>query len=140
MQARLPPVSAYEGVVLGVEPKLGIQEAGFYPTQSYRGRPARWTNGNAALKLRLDPANPPRAFRIETAVPGRDGVRLRVLANRVELWDERVPSEPWSRTFELNDVPLNDELLIELQSETLKRGRRLGVMVRAIEVTTRRPE
>ncbi len=134
MQSRLPAVS-YEGVILGAEPKFGVQEAGFHLPESFLGAPGRWTNGFAALKVRLDPENPPKMLEIETIVPGRDGALLQVLANRVELWNEPIPSVPWSKTFKLDPVPLDDELLIELKSDTSEGKRRLGVVVRGIRLT-----
>jgi hypothetical protein len=136
IQSRLPPVS-YEDVTLGAEPKFGFQEVGFYLPERFLGVPGRWTNGDAALKVPLDPTNPPQLLGIETIVPGRDGAQLQVLANRVELWNQRVPTDLWSRTFRLDDVPLNDELLIELRSDTSSGERRLGVAVRGILLTAR---
>jgi hypothetical protein len=134
LQSRLPAVS-YEGLTLGAEPKFGVQEAGFYLPERFLGSPGRWTNGFAALKVRFDPENPPRRLEIDTIVPGRDGAVLQVLANRVELWHGGIPSLPWSRTFTLDPVPLYDQLLIELKSDTAQGKRRLGVVVRAIRLT-----
>jgi hypothetical protein len=134
MQSRLPTVS-YEGVTLGAEPKFGVQEAGFYLPERFLGSPGRWTNGFAALKVRFDPEHPPKRLEIETIVPGRDGAVLQVLANRVELWHDRIPSVPWSRTFKLDPVPMSDQLLIELKSDTSQGGRRLGVVVRGVRLT-----
>ena len=134
MQSRLPTVS-YEGVVLGADPKFGVQEAGFHLPENFLGAPGRWTNGFAALKVRFDPESPPKMLEIETIVPGRDGALLQVLANRVELWHEKIPSVPWSRTFKLDPVPMNDQLLIELKSDTSQGKRRLGVVVRGIRLT-----
>jgi hypothetical protein len=134
MQSRLS-VPSYEGVTLGAEPKFGFQEAGFHLTERFLGAPGRWTDGAAAVKVRLDPGNPPKVLEIETIVPGRDGARLQVLANRVELWHERIPPVRWTKTFSLEQVPLNEELLIELKSDTSPGDRRLGVVVRGIRLT-----
>jgi hypothetical protein len=136
MQSRLPPVS-YEGVTLGAEPKFGFQEVGFYLPERFLGAPGRWTNGDAALKVPLDPANPPQLLGIETIVPGRDGAQLQVLANRVELWNRQVPPDMWSKTFSLEHVPLKNVLLIELISDTSFGERRLGVVVRGIRLMAR---
>ena len=136
IQSRLPAVS-YQGVTLGAGPEFGFQEAGFYLPERFFGAPGRWTNGAAAVKVPFDPSDPPRTLAIETIVPGRDGARLRVLANRVELWNERVPSEVWSKTFDLERIPMQGELLIELESDTTSGARRLGVVVRGIRLTSR---
>jgi hypothetical protein len=145
MQSRLPAVS-YEGVTLGAEPKFGFQEVGFYLPERFLGVPGRWTNGDAALKVGFGPANPPQLLEIETMVPGRDGAQLQVLANRIELWNQRVPPDLWSKTFKLEHVPLNKVLLIELISDTFSPGekhpdsedkRRLGVAVTRIRLTAR---
>lgn len=145
LQSRLPLVF-YEGVTLGAEPKFGFQETGFYLPERFRGEPGRWTNGAAVLKVPLDPASPPRLLQIDTIVPGRDGAELRVVANGVELWRQTIPSEAWSRTFNLAGVPMNDELHIEINSDTFTPAkqreeaideRSLGVVVTGIRLTAR---
>jgi hypothetical protein len=139
-------VAAYEGVTLGAEPVLGFDDSGFYLPGQIEGAPGRWTNGSATLRVPLSSRNLPTLLRIETAAPGRKGARLRVLANGVELWNQRIPPETWSKTFELEQVPMNDVLLIELESDTFRAAdeheyspdvRDLGVAVRAIRLTAR---
>jgi hypothetical protein len=86
-------------------------------------------------------------LRIETMVPARDGTRLQVLANGIELWHARIPREAWSKTFSLEPVPLKSpELLIKLKTDTFSPAeslegsqdrRRLGVVVRGIRLTAR---
>jgi hypothetical protein len=134
---------AYEGVTLGAKRRLDLQESGFYREESFQVGPGRWTNGAASLRVPLDSRSLPRTLEIETFVPSREGTRLQVLANGVELWHRPVPAGAWSRTFSLEDVPLGDELLIELNSDTFspaesRRGsndrRVLGVVVTGIRL------
>ena len=136
------PAASYDGVTLGTKPLFGIRESGFYRPGRFRGAPARWTDGAATLKVPLDPARLPRRLEIETATRGRTGVRLQLLANGVELWNGAIPAV-WSETFSLERVPLADELLLELASDTFSPAesvagsqdrRRLGVMVRGIRL------
>jgi hypothetical protein len=143
MQSRLS-VPSYEGVTLGVAPLFGFRESGFHLPEDFGGAPGRWTKRVATLRVPLDPLNPPRMLGIETVAPGRDGARLQLLANGIELWHGRVPSEPWSKTFSLGEVPMRDELLIKLKCDTFSPaesgtgpgdGRRLGVAVTGIWVT-----
>jgi hypothetical protein len=147
LQARARPAAeAYTGVTLGAEPVSGIQETGFHRVEQIGGTPARWTNGAASLQVPLDPANLPQSFEIETAAPGRTGARLQLLANGVELWHQKTPPHAWTQTFSLEQVPMEDELFIELNSDTFVPAeslegsgdqRRLGVVVKGIRVQAR---
>ena len=143
LQSRLT-VPPYEGVTLGIEPLFGIAEFGFHLPEDLGGAPGRWTGRVATLRVPLDPRSPPRLLAIETIVPGRNGARLQVLANGVELWRGRIPSEAWSKTFSLEQVPMRKELLIKLKSDTSSpgeggdgagHGRRLGIGLRGIRLT-----
>jgi hypothetical protein len=97
----------------------------------------------ARLRVPLDLRHRPRRLAVEVAVPGRDETTLRIRANGVVLWDGRVSDETWSRTLDLSPVPLGDELLVELESDTFVPAetvegstdrRRLGVRVRSIRL------
>jgi hypothetical protein len=141
VQSRMS-VAPYEGVTLGTKPLFGIQESGFYKPGRFEGAPARWTDRAATLRVPLDPLNLPQRLEIETASRREIEVKLQVLANGVELWNEAIP-RVWSKTFSLEQVPMNDPLLIELKSDTFspaesvegsKDQRRLGVMVRGIRL------
>jgi hypothetical protein len=146
LQGRLPSVS-FLGVTLGAEQRLDVQETGFYRQESFAGRPGRWTNGAATLTVPVDPRNPPRRLEVETLAPGRDRTRLQILANGVELWHRWIPSHLWSRRFSLEGVPLDDALVIELNSDTFSPAeirpssrdrRKLGIVVHGIRLTGRR--
>jgi hypothetical protein len=137
-------LGVYEGVTLGAESVLGFEDSGFHLPETFDGAPGRWTDGSATLRVPLRGRKPPRRLAVETLAPGRDGARLQVRANGVELWRGRIPSELWSRTFGLEQVPLGDELLIELESDTFvpaeslpksRDTRRLGVVVRGVRLT-----
>lgn len=141
---RLTAGAPYEGLTLGVERILGVRETGFHEPERIDGRPGRWTDGDAALRVPLDPRRPPRRLDLEASAPGREGVRLQVLVDGVELWHGKIPSGPWSTTLGLEDLPLGDELVVELKSDTFspqwrpwrpRDRRRLGVLVRGIRLT-----
>jgi hypothetical protein len=134
---------AVGGLVLGAEQVLGYPESGFYPRERHGEGSARWTHGMARLRVPLDLRHRPRRLAVEVAVPGRDETTLRIRANGVVLWDGRVSDETWSRTLDLSPVPLGDELLVELESDTFVPAetvegstdrRRLGVRVRSIRL------
>ena len=144
LQERLPPAE-YAGIRLGAEPVFRIQESGFHAQEWVKGDPARWTNGAAKLRVPIESGNPPRSLEIETVAFGRDRVVLQVMANGVELWNQQIPPAGWSKSFDLEQVPLGDTLLIELNSDTLTPsdgpggpplGRSLGVMVKGIHLWT----
>jgi hypothetical protein len=143
LQSRLS-IPTYEGVTLGVRPLPGIQEFGFHLPEDFGGVPGRWTNRVATLRVPLGPGSPPRVLGVDLLVPGRDGARLQLLANGVELWSGWVPSEGWSRSFRLEPVPVRRELLIKLKSDTFVPAesleesgdrRTLGVVVRGIRLS-----
>jgi hypothetical protein len=144
LQARLPPAE-YAGIRLGAEPRFRIQESGFHAQEWVNGAPARWTDGAAKLRVPFDPGHPPRSLEIEIVAYDRDRVVLQVMANGIELWNREIPPEGWSKSFDLEHVPLGDSLLIELNSDTLtpledpagpSTGRSLGVMVKGIRLRT----
>ena len=144
LQARLPPAE-YAGIRLGAEPAFRIQESGFHAQEWLNGAPARWTNGAAKLRVPIESGNPPKSLEIETVAFGRDRPVLQVKANGIELWNQQIPPEGWSKSFDLEQVPIGDTLLIELNSDTLTRsggpggpspGRSLGVMVKGIHLGT----
>ncbi|MGB5160083.1 MAG: hypothetical protein WBO69_11450 [Thermoanaerobaculia bacterium] len=144
VQSRLPPAN-YLTATLGAAPAFRVQESGFYAQEWLQGAPARWTNGAAKLRVPLDPAHMPRDLEIDTVAFNRDEVQLQVVANGVELWNQSIPAEGWSGSFELEQVPLHDELLIELNSDTFTPSegpsgpvtqRHLGVIVKGIRLKT----
>jgi hypothetical protein len=132
------------GLTLGTAQVLGVPESGFHRPESFGSMPARWTDGTARLYILIDPERPPARLEVATAAPGRKDARLRVTANDVDLWSGPIPSGPWSRSFDLADVPMRDALNLELASDTFrpaetvggsKDHRTLGVMVRSIRLS-----
>ena len=142
MQARLP-APRREGENLAVRQALDLQQTGFYRLETFDGVPGRWTNGAAAVTVPLDPADPPRRLRFGARAPGRQQVRLRLLANGVELSRQPLPRAGWSRELSLDGVPLGDELRLEILSDTFSPAarrpgsrdrRRLGIVVTEIRL------
>ena len=136
--------ASFVGETLGAESVEGVDESGFYLPELFDESPARWTNGAARLRVPLDPRNLPQGLEIEVSAPGRDGILLQVLANGVELWNERVPDQGRSVKLSLDQVALEKSLTIELNcepfspSETLEGStdsRSLGVVVHAVRLT-----
>jgi hypothetical protein len=139
-------VAAYEGITLGAAPVLGFEESGFYAPERIEGAPGRWTNGAATLTVPLNPRRMPQWIEVETLAPGRDKAQLQVLVNGVEFSAQEVPRGVWSATFNLERIPMSDELLIELKSDTFipaerhegsSDTRELGLVVRGIRLLTR---
>jgi hypothetical protein len=145
LQSRLP-VGSFDGMILGTEPIIGVQEFGFHQQEDFGGTPARWTKGTAELRVPLNPKSPPHVLGIETIAPGRESVDLRLLANGIELWHQPVLPEPWSGSFRLDRVPMDRELRIEILSDTYTPSegsgrmgdqRHLGIVVRGIRLAAR---
>jgi hypothetical protein len=91
----------------------------------------------------LDLRHIPLTLEIDTVAYNRDEVCLQILANGIELWHQWIPPQGWSKAFSLEHVPLSDELVIELNSDTSTPAespegpadqRSLGVMVRGIRL------
>ena len=91
----------------------------------------------------LDPRDPPLTLEIETLAPGPKETRLLVLANGVRLWNRQLPREAYRKRFGLRNVPLADELRLELRTETFypaavnpasRDRRKLGIVVKAIRL------
>jgi hypothetical protein len=134
----------YIKVNLGNEGVLGVTESGFYGQEFSGNIPFRWTNGSAKLVVPLDPNHLPRLMRVHIGSTG--GVkekRVKILTNGHELFDGQVPGEGFSQSFSLANVPLWEQLNIELLSDThipreIIRGstdnRTLGVLVKSISL------
>jgi hypothetical protein len=133
------------GLTLGAEKVLGVPESGFHGPESFASAPARWTDGAARLHILLDPGNLPNRLEVATAAPGRDSVLLRITANCVDLWKGPISAAPWSRSFDLSGLSLENGLKLELTSDTFRPTesvegsddtRNLGVMIRSIQLST----
>ena len=132
--------SDYRNVVLGNRRVLGIRDSGFHGTGG-GGKARRWTNGAAKLVVPIDENSPPKALRVDLAFTGPQGTELKVLLNGDVLFHESLPPSRWSKTFSLAGRSFNQQLTIELLSDTFvpretTKGsvdpRTLGVMVKAI--------
>ena len=129
---------------LGCEPIVGVEESGFHAPERLDQQPVRWTQGSATLTVPVDPQTPPQQMEIEVASPGRDGVRLQVLTNGVEIWRGEVPDTGLSEALDLQAVPITGSLVIELRSGTFvpaqtvagsSDSRTLGVLVKKIRLS-----
>jgi hypothetical protein len=77
-----------------------------------------FAGAGTSLQVVLDPERWPQTLEIDTVAYNRDRVHLQLLANGVELWNQQIPPEGWSQSFDLGSVPVADSLLIELNSDT----------------------
>ena len=121
-------------------------ERGFYGQEESDGVPARWTDGEAELRVPIDLTNPPKALEIRMRMV-RSGERLfRLLVNDQVLFSGRI-AEAWDRVFSLDGIPASrsDILKIQLQSDTFNPSlelsnsrdtRTLGVLVLGIRLLT----
>lgn len=134
--------ASYQNVNL-VHPLLwGVTESGFYEQRRPRGKPARWTDGAATVRVPLDHQNPPRVLKIRLAQTGLQGTRLRILVNSREVFDQRVPPGAWSKDLALTEMNLGDHATIELLSDTFisrdrEQAQRRGVQVRSLILSDR---
>ncbi len=143
-----PPPRSFFNTALGSEPLPDVPEEGFYFQEQFDGRQFRWTNGHARLTIPLDPDKLPDSLAMEIfAFRPRhiNQVHLQIKANGRDLFNENIPVPPWAweNTFDLRDVELGKELVLEIVSDTFvpignmppnDDGRTLGVQVRSIRL------
>ena len=134
--------SDYRNVVLGGHWVWGIEESGFHGQEWLKeDTPIRWTDGAGKLVVPMHENRLPQALRVDIAWTGPKGTQLTVLVNSDVLFHESLPPGGWAKTFSLAGRSFNQQLSIELLSDTfvpaeVKKGtndrRTLGVQVRAI--------
>jgi hypothetical protein len=117
---RAPVPADYLDTPLGSEGVWGVNESGFHEIERAYGQTLRWTDGEARLRVPLDPRRLPTALAVNLGV-GPLGTSLRVLVNGRELFQGSLPEGPFSRTLDLSTVPLENTkvAVIELLSTTL---------------------
>jgi len=137
---------APEGDIVGLHPMIGVRTTGLVQAGFNAGRPGRWTNGAATISVDVNRRRPPLMLGIEVAGTGRDATDLELRANGVALWDRPIPRTGGAVTFSLAQVPIGDQLTIEILSDTNRaadrtgspgRRRNLGVFVRRLRLDSR---
>ena len=88
----------------GAQDFWAVKQSGFYPREG-RPIPHRWTTGDGALVVPLDPERPARSLRIGITGVRPGGTTLTLTLNDCELFSGRVESAPWYRTFPLRACP-----------------------------------
>ena len=111
LQSEIPLHAPY-GELLGPQPAIGVRYGGFGRHTLDAARPGRWTKGSAAIKVNVDPRNPPRMLGVDIGPTRRDGVRFELRVNGVTLWDGAVPRRGAAATFDLGRVPIHSEYTI----------------------------
>ena len=88
----------------GAQEFFAVKQSGFYARE---GEPIahRWTTGEGALVVPLDPERPAKSLRIGITGVGPGGTTLTVTLNDCPLFSGRVESAPWYRTFSLRVCP-----------------------------------
>ena len=142
---RLHPISGIHGTTR--PPIAGLFEQGLYPPEEWPDAFVRWTNGDAQVTLPVRSSRPPKELSISLLGNHPGGGLLRISANGTPLLETRLAPliEPWSKTLDLSEVDLGDELTIRIESSSFiplelsdetQDGRRLGVAVSGFELST----
>jgi RNA polymerase sigma factor (sigma-70 family) len=118
LQAQSLDSTQYLDRPLGLEEIPGIAEEGFYHPE---GSPPlseayRWTNGAAKLVIPLN-GPPPKALHVRLVLFA-NSPRIHIRINGQSLFEERVSSRDWSRTFDLSAMSLGSVLTLEILSDT----------------------
>ncbi len=116
---------------------LGGRTSGFHGIEWAGDSPFRWTDGDARLRVPLDPQSPPTQLAVEVVMTG-GAKRLRVAADGCPLLDETI-RDRWKATFDLEGCALRaPEVEIALLSDThlpaSRDSRSLGVAVGRVEL------
>jgi hypothetical protein len=137
--------------VLGIEPLEDITEDGISYVESSRhwgGENFRWTLGHARLVVPLHDKKP-QALLVRLGMPFSRTLNVRILLNDKVLFDEKVAMNgEWSRSFDVSDMNLGKEAVIEIISDTYVPAdhpnstdpRTLGVCIRGIVLQSEAPE
>ncbi len=114
------------------------QLSGFYGAQWAGDRQYRCTNGRGEVVAPITPGRPPAALEVAISRGQPVYTQLRILANGCEVFDDRIPTGPWTRTLPLSDCRLSgDRVRIELLSDTSSPrdgARPFGVCVERLEL------
>jgi hypothetical protein len=137
---------APEGDILGREPVIGVRANGFHSFERNAGRLGRWTDGAATLTAHVNRRQPPLMLGVEIAGTGRARTELELRANGVTLWNQPIPNTGGAATFDLEHVPIEDPIAVEILSDTILvekpaggpgPGRTLGVFVCRVSLGSR---
>ena len=145
----LPQPADYLDVPLERGFLVGTKATGFHREELFEGEPARWTNGAAKIIVPVHADCPPRALIVDIAWSGPHAPDLQVIVNGRHLSDVTIPrQQSWSARLDLSDIPIGEQLIIELLSDTFQGfeqwapgedrvpdRRQLGVLVRGIRLT-----
>ncbi|HEX7171902.1 MAG TPA: hypothetical protein VF365_04740, partial [Candidatus Limnocylindria bacterium] len=92
-----------------------VRETGFYGTEAAGA--ARWTDGNAALRVPIPKGEVPDRLSIDLLWTGPLGSTIEVVYDDHSLFSGYVPSGEWQRTFSLPATPgAGDDVEIRLES------------------------
>lgn len=146
----LDEIPVYTNINLGAQKILHVWESGFHEQEVEGDKPFRWTDGHGKLKMLIDQNRFPITMSVKISAPGGGKDKnLRIFANGKELFKGKISNADFSHTFSLSGIPKDDQLVIELlsdthiPSQTLKRSndnRRLGVMVKEIRLLDAMPD
>jgi hypothetical protein len=121
----------------------GVEESGFYVTESWPAGPARWTNGDATLKLPVrSEILASSSLYVDIASVGRPRNRVTIRANGRDLFDGRVASGRTRLVLSLAGAAIRDELELQIRSKTFVPAeaagsddqRQLGIAIHGVRI------
>lgn len=121
-----------------------VGQDGFFPPEVIDDHTARWTDGDAELRVPIFSGPQPERLAVDFEWMGPVGATLELTYGGTTLFAGERPPDPWSAIFDLPPgATIGDEVTIELNSstfvpaETIENSRdirRLGVMLRSIRL------
>ena len=130
---------SFVNFVFGAAKSPLIKESGFFGDESNDGGPFRWTGGHASLEVPV--ATVPRQLRIRFITGPLPTTKLQILVSGHTIFNERVKSGEWSKTFKLPDLEYGSNVTITFLADTFlpaslfpgsKDTRNLGIAIREI--------
>lgn len=111
---------------------FGMSWEGFHHVEHAGDRPFHWTDGNASIRVSIDPHRRPAKLSVDLLFAAKAGMQLRILLDDCEVASEAQPGGRWSKDIDVSAcVPPGGWTVIRFLSETVQPGngdrRRLGV-------------
>lgn len=108
---------------------------GFFPLEQYKGRPLRWTNGNAQIPIVIANRVPPKSLTIKAWNLLGSETPVHITANDVSIFNASLPLNGLDTTLPLPPLAEQNKLVIKINSEVFQiegDTRELGIAIESL--------
>lgn len=110
--------SRINGVNLIITNIIGMQSEGFYNIEAQKHSKWRWTNGNAKIIIPIEEHDNSKPRKLIISIIQAMGMEFRLTVNDFELENTKLPMGPWSKTYSLKSVLIQDSIEIAITTTT----------------------